>query len=196
MRAALYARVSREEQTEGYSLDAQLRACRKYAKENEILVIEEYVDEGHSAHTDKISKRPEFKRMMYDAKEHHFDVIVVHKLDRFSRNLMVTLQSFKELGNLDVSFISISENMDFSTPWGKLALILFGALAEFYSDNLGLEVKRGNRNERLRDSTMAYFPLELRRAKTVYRFQTQRPTQDLNWPFSWPEMASPIEILQ
>ena len=81
--------------------------------------------------------------MMEDAGSHRFDVIVVHKLDRFSRNLRVTLEHFERLGRAGVSFTSITEDMDFSSPWGRLALTLLGGLAQFYSDNLGLEVKKG-----------------------------------------------------
>ena len=64
MRAALYARVSKEEQTEGYSIDAQLRACRDYAKAQGWTTVAEYVDEGKSARTDNLRKRPKFKEMM------------------------------------------------------------------------------------------------------------------------------------
>ena len=121
MRAALYARVSSEEQAEGYSLDAQIRACRKYAEEHSWTMLWEYVEEGRSARTDDINKRPQFKKMMEDATNHVFDVVIVHKLDRFSRNLRITLECFEQLGKANVSFISLTENMDFSTPWGRLA---------------------------------------------------------------------------
>ena len=143
LRAAVYARVSSEEQVEGYSLDAQSRACRKFASEHGWVVSSEYVEEGRSARTDNINKRPQFKKMMAAAQQHHFDVVLVHKLDRFSRNLRLTLEYFEKLSNWGVSFTSINENMDFSSPWGRLALTLLGGLAQFYSDNLGLEVKKG-----------------------------------------------------
>ncbi len=143
MRVYIYARVSSEEQVEGYSLDAQLRACRKYAQEHGWTIVGEYIDEGRSARTDDINKRPRFKKMMDDARLHQCDVVLVHKLDRFSRNLRVTLEHFDQLIKADIGFTSIMENMDFSTPWGKLALTLLGGLAQFYSDNLGLEVKKG-----------------------------------------------------
>ena len=143
LRAAIYARVSSEDQVEGYSLDAQLRACRGFARAHDWTVVREYVEEGRSARTDDITKRPQFKQMMEDAGSHRFDVIVVHKLDRFSRNLRVTLEHFERLGRAGVSFTSITEDMDFSSPWGRLALTLLGGLAQFYSDNLGLEVKKG-----------------------------------------------------
>jgi site-specific DNA recombinase len=143
MRAALYARVSSEEQVEGYSIDAQKRAFTALVKDKQWTVYKEFVDEGKSARSDNINKRPAFKEMIEDALAHRFDVLIVHKLDRFARNLRITLEYFDKLSKAEISFISISENMDFSTPWGRLALTLLGGLAQFYSDNLSQETKKG-----------------------------------------------------
>ena len=143
MRAALYARVSSEEQVEGYSIDAQRRAFHTFAKDKNWDAYQEYIDEGKSARSDNINKRPAFKDMVTDALSGRFDVLIVHKLDRFARNLRITLEYFDKLSKADVSFVSINENMDFSTPWGRLALTMLGGLAQFYSDNLSLETKKG-----------------------------------------------------
>jgi site-specific DNA recombinase len=143
MRAALYARVSSEEQVEGYSIDAQRRAFRALVGDKQWSIYREYIDEGKSARSDNINKRPAFKEMISDALAGSFDVLVVHKLDRFARNLRITLEYFDRLSKAGVSFLSISENMDFSTPWGRLALTLLGGLAQFYSDNLSQETKKG-----------------------------------------------------
>ena len=143
MRASFYARVSSEEQVEGYSIDAQRRAFQTFAENKQWDAYREYIDEGKSARTDNINKRPAFKEMVTDALAGQFDVLVVHKLDRFARNLRITLEYFDKLSKAGVSFVSISENMDFSTPWGRLALTLLGGLAQFYSDNLSQETKKG-----------------------------------------------------
>ena len=74
MKAALYARVSDEEQVEGYSLDAQRRAFRDYAKGQGWDTFHEYVEEGVSARTDDVAKRPLFKEVISDALAHKFDV--------------------------------------------------------------------------------------------------------------------------
>ena len=92
MRAALYARVSDEEQVEGYSLDAQRRAFRDYTKSQGWDTYHEYVEEGVSARTDDVVKRPLFQEVINDALAHKFDVLVVHKLDRFARNVRVTIE--------------------------------------------------------------------------------------------------------
>jgi len=136
MRSALYARVSSEEQVEGYSIDAQLRAGRKLASDKGWTITAEYIDEGKSARSDDINKRPKFKEMLKAASNRQFDVLVIHKLDRFSRNLMVTLRSFEELAKNNVTFFSISEQIDYTTPMGKVFLAMSGAFAQFYSDNL------------------------------------------------------------
>ena len=88
-------------------------------------------------------KRPQFKAMMDDALSGKLDIVAVHKLDRFSRNLRLTLEYFERLSKAGVTFLSISEQMDFSQPWGKFALAMLGGLAQFYSENLGLETKKG-----------------------------------------------------
>jgi site-specific DNA recombinase len=143
MRAALYARVSSEEQVEGYSIDAQRRAFQALVDGRGWTMYREYVDEGKSARIDNINKRPAFKEMMSDAVGAKFDVLVVHKLDRFSRNLRITLEYFDKLLNAGVTFISINEQMDFTTPSGKVHLALLGAFAQYYSDNLSQETKKG-----------------------------------------------------
>ena len=143
MKAALYARVSSEEQVEGYSIDAQRRAFQALVEGREWTTYREYVDEGKSARIDNINKRPAFKEMMSDAVAAKFDVLVVHKLDRFSRNLRITLEYFDKLLNAGVTFISINEQMDFTTPSGKVHLALLGAFAQYYSDNLSQETKKG-----------------------------------------------------
>jgi DNA invertase Pin-like site-specific DNA recombinase len=143
MRAALYARVSSEEQVEGYSLDAQDRAGRLYCEAHDWDIVQVYRDEGKSARTDDLSKRPDFHRLLADAEAGLLDVIVVHKLDRFSRNLRVTLETLERLEQAGVGFVSISEQMDFTTPIGKVILATLAAFAQYYSDNLATEVKKG-----------------------------------------------------
>ena len=148
MRAALYARVSTEEQVEGYSIDAQQRQFQTLLEGRNWTAYRHYIDEGKSARTEDISKRPAFKEMITDALAGRFDVLIVHKLDRFSRNLRITLEYFDKLLKAGVSFVSIAEQMDFTTPSGKVHLALLGAFAQYYSDNLSQETKKGWRERR------------------------------------------------
>jgi site-specific DNA recombinase len=143
MRAALLARVSSEEQVEGYSIDAQRRAFRQFCEARQWVPKREYIEEGKSAHTDDLRKRPVFKQAIDDAIAGQYDVLVVHKIDRFSRRLKVTLEYFEKLGKAGVGFVSIQNDIDYSTPTGKFMLVMQGGLAELYSDNLSEETKKG-----------------------------------------------------
>jgi site-specific DNA recombinase len=143
IRAAIYVRVSSEEQVEGYSLEAQDWAGRFYCDAHEWEIIEIYRDEGRSARTDDLARRPAFQQLLVDAEAGRFDVIVVHKLDRFSRNLRVTLETLERLQTCDTGFVSICEQMDFTTPIGKVVLATLAAFAQYYSDNLSSETKKG-----------------------------------------------------
>jgi DNA invertase Pin-like site-specific DNA recombinase len=143
LRAGLYERVSSEEQIEGYSLDAQDRAGRLYCEAHGWEIAQVYRDEGKSARTDDLGRRPAFQQMLADAGAGLLDVVVVHKLDRFARNLRVTLETLERLERFRVGFVSISEQMDFTTPIGKVILATLAAFAQYYSDNLASEVRKG-----------------------------------------------------
>src|SRR3712207_1127151 len=109
VRAASYVRVSSEEQVDGYSLSAQERA---YCQVHGYQVVSRYRDEGKSARTDNLANRPAFRQMLADAEAGRFDVLIVRKLDRFARNLRVTLETLDRLTRAGVAFVSVSENMD------------------------------------------------------------------------------------
>ena len=144
MRAASYSRASTEEQvTEGHSLDAQADSTRRFIESHGWTLVHEYVDAGLSAKRD--SARPALEQLLRDAALGRFDVVVVDKVDRFYRHLQGLLSALDELNDHGVSFVSVRENLDFSTPWGKLALTVLGMLAEIYIDNLREETKKGKR---------------------------------------------------
>src|SRR5215213_4088506 len=147
-RVAVYVRVSTEEQVEGYSLSAQERAAEAFCLAKGWDVVARYRDEGKSARAEVLSKRPEFARMLDDAEAGAFDVIVVHKLDRFARNIRVTLDTLARLEHASVAFVSICENMDFTTPIGRVILATLGAFAQHYSDNLATETSKGKQERK------------------------------------------------
>ncbi len=144
MRVGIYYRVSSEEQIDGYSLDAQRRALLDFCQPKGWRVVEEYADEGKSARGDDIAKRPAFKRMLEDAEAGRLDLVVVHKLDRFSRNIRITFDSLARLDKCGVAFTTVMEHQfDFTTPMGKVMLSMLAAFAQYYSDNLSQETKKG-----------------------------------------------------
>lgn len=143
MRAGLYARVSREEQAEGYSLDEQLSAMRRFCADRGWKVAAEYVEPGVSG---TIRDRPALLDALRDCRAGKLNVLVTHKLDRLFRNLREMLNTIEdELDRWDVTYVSVVEQIDYSTPHGKLLLNQLGAVAHYFSDNLGAEVRKGKR---------------------------------------------------
>ena len=143
MKAIAYIRVSDLSQVEGKSLDAQERLFRELCRNREWEPLRVYREEGKSAHTDCIRKRPAFRQLLEDAGKGEFDVVVVHTLDRWARNLRVMLEGFGILGRHGVGLVSITENIDYSTPHGKMATQMLGSVAEFFSEALATHVKKG-----------------------------------------------------
>ena len=94
LRAAIYLRVSDPTQVDGYSLDAQERACRDYVAARGWAVVDIFRDEGISGRSDE---RPELQRLVALARNRHHQVVVVHNLDRLVRNLRLQLNLNAEL---------------------------------------------------------------------------------------------------
>jgi site-specific DNA recombinase len=162
-RAVAYVRVSSEEQVEGYSLAAQERAVRAYCEAHGWELVDIYADEGRSAWTQDLSKRPGFGRMLQDAETGAFDVLIVHKLDRFARNVMVALETLHELEAHNVGFVSLSESMDFTTPIGKVILTTLASFAEYYSANLSAETKKGKAERKRQGMYNGVVPFGMRK---------------------------------
>ena len=159
--AAAYIRVSTEDQAE-YSPDAQRRALSKWAAEHGCILLTEhiYVDEGISGRS--AAKRPAFQRMVAAARStpRPFDVILVHKFDRFARSRedSIIYKSIlqRECG---VQVISITETIDDGgSGMGVLMEAISEAYAEFYSVNLGREVKKGMSEKARRGGLQAIPP--------------------------------------
>ncbi|MBQ2272847.1 MAG: recombinase family protein [Clostridia bacterium] len=143
-RAALYARFSSDNQREE-SIDAQLRAMREYCLRNNVVIANEYCDHARSATTDD---RPEFQRLIRESKNCEFNIVIVHKLDRFSRDRYDSAYYKRELKRSGVSLISVLENLDDSPESIILESVLEG-MSEYYSRNLAREVMKGMRESAL-----------------------------------------------
>ncbi len=144
-RAVGYIRVSDESQIDGYSLDAQKAEISRWCNRHGYSIVDFYSDEGLTAHTDKISRRPELVRLLGDAPKGGFDCVVVHMLDRWARNVTVQRQALQQLGQYNIGFVSVTEDVDFTTPAGRLLMTTMGGVAEFFSDQLGLHVQKSQR---------------------------------------------------
>ena len=147
-KAALYARFSSENQRDE-SIDAQLRAINQYCNQNDIVIVGEYVDRARSATTDD---RPEFLRMIDESEDGLFNLVIVHKLDRFSRNRFDSSQYRRKLEKNGVKLISVLENLDDSPESIMMESVLEG-MAEYYSKNLSREVRKGMTENALKCQT-------------------------------------------
>lgn len=141
MKAAIYARVSTEEQAkEGYSIDAQISTLKSYAKMCNYDIYKTYKDEGLSG---KDTARPGLNEMIKDAYQNKFDVLLIWKISRLSRNLKNLLTIVDALDKYGVGFISQSETFNTSTPVGKMTLQMLGSIAEFERNTIIENVKLG-----------------------------------------------------
>jgi len=143
VQTAIYARVSTA--NNGQDPKMQTREIREYIERRGWKFAGEYVDEGISGIKDS---RPELNRLMADAHRRRFDAIVVWRFDRFARSvshLLRALETFKALG---VEFVSLSEQVDTSTPTGKMVFTVLGAVAELERSLIAERVKAGLRNAR------------------------------------------------
>ena len=141
MRAALYARVSTNDQ----NCDLQLRELREYALRRGWEVSGEYVDRGWSGAK---ADRPELNRLIADARRRRLDAVVVWKLDRFGRSLVHCISGIQELASLGVRFIATSQGLDTdqSNPTAQLLLHILAALGQFERELIKERVCAGMRN--------------------------------------------------
>ena len=135
-----YCRFSSSMQREE-SIDAQKRAITNYANDYGYTITEWYCDEAKSGRT---ADRPEFQRMMDDVKNGKIQYLIVHKLDRFSRNVCDYAENKYMLDEHNCVFKSVVERID-DSPAGKFMSNIFVAISEHYSDNLATEVMKGLR---------------------------------------------------
>ncbi len=138
-----YVRRSSEMQKDNYSIDAQRRALTDSCKLRGLPAPIFFEDDERSARGEQIAKRPAFKRLLDEVQAGRVQVVMVHTLDRWSRNVMVTLQSFRILAQHQTAFISLSEHIDYSTPEGRLQLTILAAFAAYFSDMLAKHTSKG-----------------------------------------------------
>jgi DNA invertase Pin-like site-specific DNA recombinase len=142
MRVAIYARVST---LHGQNPEMQLDELREYASRREWTIVDSYVDEGVSGSKES---RPELNRLMADAHRRRFDAVLVWKIDRFGRSLKHLVNAIADLAAYGVAFVSLRDNLDLSTPSGRLMFQIIGAMAEFEKSLIQERVRAGLRNAR------------------------------------------------
>ena len=135
---ALYARVSTKDK--GQDPEMQLTELREFAAKRGWQVVGEFVDVGVSGSKDS---RPQLDAMMRVAKARKLDVIAVWKLDRFGRSLRHLVDALAELEALGVAFVSLRDNLDLTTPAGRMMFHVIGAMAEFERELIRERVRAG-----------------------------------------------------
>lgn len=144
-RAVIYLRVSTSAQadtdygSEGYSIPAQREACKRTAEGLGAKVVEEYLDRGESARS---ADRPALQAMLERIKDRDIDFVIVHKVDRLARNRADDIEIALAVRASGARLVSASENID-QTPSGTLLHGIMATIAEFYSQNLAAEVRKG-----------------------------------------------------
>jgi DNA invertase Pin-like site-specific DNA recombinase len=142
-RVALYARVSTCNGHQDPEL--QLAELREYAARRGLEIIGEYVDHGVSGSKES---RPALSRLLADAQRRKFDAVLVWKIDRFGRSLKHLVNSLADLAAVGVAFISLRDNLDLTTPSGRLMFQIIGAMAEFERALIQERVRAGLKNAR------------------------------------------------
>ncbi|MFI3166805.1 MAG: recombinase family protein [Bacillota bacterium] len=137
-KAVTYARYSSDKQQES-SIIVQLREIHKYAKENGFEIIEDYVDEAQSGTT---ANRTDFQRMIRKSSEGEFNFIIVHRMDRWARNVEDAMHYKRLLNEFGVTVISVIEDFEDSPEGDFFSLISMG-MAELYSKRLARECVNG-----------------------------------------------------
>jgi DNA invertase Pin-like site-specific DNA recombinase len=146
--AAVYARVST---LNGQDSTMQTRELAEYCQRRGWSVYDTYVDDGFSGKKDS---RPQLNRMMRDAHARRFDVVICWRFDRFSRSVSHLCRALETFNALDIQFVSMIEQVDTTTPTGKLVFTILGAVAEGERNLIAERVRSGLRNARAKGKTL------------------------------------------
>lgn len=143
MEVAIYIRVSTQRQAvEGYSLDAQRKTLTEYCYLHKHSIYKIYADEGISGKD--VAHREEFKKMLSDAENKKFDLVLVWKLTRFTRSLKDLISTCEKLDKLGIGLVSYSESFDTSTPSGRMMRNLLGVIAQWEREIISENVQAAN----------------------------------------------------
>jgi DNA invertase Pin-like site-specific DNA recombinase len=149
MKAAIYARVSTA--NNGQDPTMQTRELREYCDRRGWTVAGEYVDIGISGTKER---RPELDRLLGEAHRRRFDAVVVWRFDRFARSVSHLLRALETFKSLGIEFVSLSEQVDTSTPTGKMVFTVLGAVADLERSLIVERVRAGLRNAKAKGKSL------------------------------------------
>lgn len=180
MKAAIYARISTT--NHGQDVGMQTRELREYCERRGFEIAGEYLDEGISGAKDS---RPELNRLMTDAHRRKFDAVVVWKFDRFARWVSHLLRALETFNSLGIAFVSLSEQIDTTTPAGRMIFTVLGAVAELERSLIAERVRAGLRNARAKGKRLGRPRIVVDAAK-IARLRAQGR--------SWPAIARELGV--
>lgn len=137
-KAVIYARYSSDSQTE-QSIEGQLRVCREYAQNNDILIVDTYIDRAMTGTNDN---RAAFQKMLKDSSRKEWQYVLLYKLDRFSRNKFESVIHKKTLRDNGVTILSAMENLT-DSPEGRMMETILEGFNQYFSEELTQKVNRG-----------------------------------------------------
>jgi putative DNA-invertase from lambdoid prophage Rac len=140
-RAGLYARVSTHDQQ---TLSLQMRAMREYAAKRGWAIAVQIKEVGSGA-----AERELRETLLAAARRREIDIVLVWRLDRWGRSLVDLVVTLKELAELDVGFVSLTEALDLTTPTGRAMAGLLSVFAEFEHEILRERIRAGIAEARL-----------------------------------------------
>jgi len=135
MKAAIYARVSTEDQ----STDTQIKLCKEFIERQGWTLYKIYADVFSGAK----SSRPAFNRLVDDMRRYHFRAVVVTKLDRLGRSLQHLLSLLDEFQTKHVDLVTVTQPIDTTTPTGRLQWQIMGAFAEWEREIIRERTREG-----------------------------------------------------
>jgi DNA invertase Pin-like site-specific DNA recombinase len=135
------------------------------------LSIIKFIDSGISEVKDF---RPQLDRLMADAYRRRFDIVAVWKFDRFARSVSHLLRALETFRSLGIEFVSLSEQVDTSTPTGKMVFTVLGAVAELERSLTGERVRAGLRNARAKGKRLGRPPLKVLSAAELQQLRRER----------------------
>jgi len=179
MKAAIYARVSTDEQHPEMQKDALLKSVEVRG-----LKVYAYYQDTISS---RERNRPELDNLMRDARAGKFGMVMVWKFDRFARSTQELLAALEEFRSLGIEFVSITEGIDTTTTVGKMVFTIIGAIAEFERDLIRERVKAGLAHARATGKRIGR-PRAVADAAEIIRLRAENP------PVTWREIGRRLHI--
>lgn len=165
-KVAVYARVSTS--NKGQDLNTQLLPLQRYCKERNREIVETYTDVMSGTK----ESRPSLNQLLEDAESHKFDTVIVFRFDRISRSTKQLIELLERFRKLNISFISINENIDTTTPAGSMMFTIIAAFAKFERDIISERVKFGIERARAHGKQIGRKKIDINTEK-IYLYHKQ-----------------------